>query len=131
MKMLEDGAAPALIENAARAAGFPVGPLALTDEVTIELPWKIVQETEAALGSRFVRPCAYGVMNRMLKELKRPGKRHGKGFYEYPRDGKKFLWPGLQDAFPAAARQPPVEELKKRMLYIQSLETARASRKEY
>jgi 3-hydroxyacyl-CoA dehydrogenase / enoyl-CoA hydratase / 3-hydroxybutyryl-CoA epimerase len=125
MKMLEDGVAPALIENAARAAGFPVGPLALTDEVTIELPWKIVKEAEAALGSRFVRPCAYGVMHRMLKELERPGKRFGKGFYEYPPDGRKFLWPGLQDAFQVAARQPPVEELKKRMLYIQSVETAR------
>lgn len=125
MRMLEDGVAPALIENAARAAGFPVGPLALTDEVTIELPWKIVKEAEAALGRRFVKPCAYDVMSRMLGELRRPGKRYGKGFYEYPQDGRKFLWPGLKDAFPVAAEQPTVEELKKRLLYIQSLETAR------
>jgi 3-hydroxyacyl-CoA dehydrogenase / enoyl-CoA hydratase / 3-hydroxybutyryl-CoA epimerase len=125
MRMLEDGVAPALIENAARAAGFPVGPLALTDEVTIELPWKIVKEAEAALGTRFVKPCAYNVMSRMLGELRRPGKRYGKGFYEYPQDGRKFLWPGLKDAFPVAAEQPTVEELKKRLLYIQSLETAR------
>lgn len=125
MRMLEDGVAPALIENAARAAGFPVGPLALTDEVTIELPWKIVKEAEAALGSRFVKPCAYNVMSRMLGELRRPGKRYGKGFYEYPSEGRKFLWPGLKDAFPVAEEQPSVEELKKRLLYIQSLETAR------
>jgi 3-hydroxyacyl-CoA dehydrogenase/enoyl-CoA hydratase/3-hydroxybutyryl-CoA epimerase len=125
MRMLEDGAAPALIENAARAAGFPVGPLALTDEVTIELPWKIVKEAEVALGTRFVKPCAYEVMSRMLGELRRPGKRYGKGFYEYPQDGRKFLWPGLKDAFPLAAEQPSVEELKKRLLYIQSLESAR------
>jgi 3-hydroxyacyl-CoA dehydrogenase/enoyl-CoA hydratase/3-hydroxybutyryl-CoA epimerase len=125
MRMLEEGVAPALIENAARAAGFPVGPLALTDEVTIELPWKIVKEAEAALGARFVKPCAYEVMSRMLGELRRPGKRYGKGFYEYPQDGRKFLWPGLKEAFPVAAEQPTVEELKKRLLYIQSLETAR------
>ena len=56
---------------------------------------------------------------------RRPGKRYGKGFYEYPQDGRKFLWPGLKDAFPAAPEQPTVEELKKRLLYIQSLETAR------
>ena len=64
--MLEEGIEPARIENAAMAAGFPVGPLALLDEVTIELPWKIVQEAEAALGANFVRPCAYDVMGRML-----------------------------------------------------------------
>ena len=85
MRMLEDGVAPALIENAAKFAGFPVGPLALVDEVTLELPWKIVKEAEAALGSKFVKPCAYEVMRRMLEEFKRPGKRYGKGFYEYPR----------------------------------------------
>jgi 3-hydroxyacyl-CoA dehydrogenase/enoyl-CoA hydratase/3-hydroxybutyryl-CoA epimerase len=125
MRMLEDGAAPALIENAAKFAGFPVGPLALVDEVTIELPWKIVKEAEAALGGKFVRPCAYEVMRRMLEDFKRPGKRYGKGFYEYPDGGTKRLWSGLKDAFLLSAVQPPIEELKRRFLYIQSLETAR------
>jgi 3-hydroxyacyl-CoA dehydrogenase / enoyl-CoA hydratase / 3-hydroxybutyryl-CoA epimerase len=125
MRMLEDGVAPALIENAARFAGFPVGPLALVDEVTVELPWKIVQEAQAALGEKFVKPCAYEVMRRMLEEYKRPGKRYGKGFYEYPEGGAKRLWSGLKDAFPPSATQPTIEELKRRFLYIQSLETAR------
>jgi 3-hydroxyacyl-CoA dehydrogenase/enoyl-CoA hydratase/3-hydroxybutyryl-CoA epimerase len=125
MRMLEDGVAPALIENAAKFAGFPAGPLALVDEVTIELPWKIVKETEAALGADFVKPCAYDVMRRMIEELKRPGKRYGKGFYEYPDEGAKRLWSGLSQAFPISPVQPIVNELKKRFLYIQSLETAR------
>jgi 3-hydroxyacyl-CoA dehydrogenase/enoyl-CoA hydratase/3-hydroxybutyryl-CoA epimerase len=64
-------------------------------------------------------------MKRMLEEFKRPGKRAGKGFYDYPEGGKKRLWPGLKQAFPAAATQPPLDEVKKRLLYIQSLETAR------
>ena len=134
MRMLQDGVAPALIENAAKFAGFPVGPLALVDEVTLELPWKIVKETEAALGSKFVRPCAYEVMRRMLEEFERPGKRYGKGFYDYPpggvqggspQGGGKRLWGGLARAFPPSAVQPAVDELKQRFLYIQSLETAR------
>ncbi len=125
MRMLEDGVAPALIENAAKFAGFPVGPLALVDEVTVELPWKIVKEAEAALGAKFVRPCAYEVMRRMLEELKRPGKRYGKGFYEYPDGGTKRLWSGLKDAFPPSAAQPSIDELKRRFLYVQSVETAR------
>jgi 3-hydroxyacyl-CoA dehydrogenase/enoyl-CoA hydratase/3-hydroxybutyryl-CoA epimerase len=125
MRMLEDGVAPALIENAAKFAGFPLGPLALVDEVTLELPWKIVKESEAALGSKFVKPCAYEVMRRMIEEFKRPGKRYGKGFYDYPEGGIKRLWSGLKDAFPLSYVQPPIDELKRRFLYIQSLETAR------
>ena len=126
MRMLEDGVAPAMIENAAKFAGFPVGPLALVDELTIELPWKIVKEAEAALGSKFVRPCAYEVMRRMIEEFKRTGKRYGNGFYDYPEGGGvKRLWRGLKTAFPTATVQPSVEEIKRRFLYIQSLETAR------
>jgi 3-hydroxyacyl-CoA dehydrogenase/enoyl-CoA hydratase/3-hydroxybutyryl-CoA epimerase len=125
MRMLQDGVAPALIENAAKFAGFPVGPLALVDELTLELPWKIVKEAEAALGDKFVKPCAYEVMRRMLEEFKRPGKRYGRGFYEYPEGGVKRLWSGLKDAFPLSAEQPQIDELKRRFLYIQSLETAR------
>jgi 3-hydroxyacyl-CoA dehydrogenase / enoyl-CoA hydratase / 3-hydroxybutyryl-CoA epimerase len=125
MLLLEAGVAPALIEHAAKFAGFPVGPLALLDEVTIELPWKIVKESEAALGSKFVRPAAYGVMRRMLEELQRPGKRYGKGFYDYPEGGKKRLWPGLSQVFPVASVQPSLDEVKTRLLYIQALETAR------
>ena len=125
MRMLEDGVAPALIENAAKFTGFPVGPLALVDEVTVELPWKIVKESEAALGSAFVKPCAYEVMRRMIEEFKRSGKRYGKGFYDYPEGGVKRLWSGLKDAFPPAATQPSIEEIKRRFLYVQALETAR------
>jgi len=125
MGMLEDGVAPALIENAAKFAGFPVGPLALLDEVTLELPWKIVKETQVALGAKFVKPCGSEVLRRMIDEIKRPGKRYGKGFYEYPEGGTKRLWSGLKEAFPVSAEQPSVDELKKRFLYIQALETAR------
>lgn len=125
MRMLEEGIEPARIENGAIAAGFPVGPLALLDEVTIELPWKIVQEAEAALGADFVRPCAYDVMRRMLYEIKRSGRRHGGGFYDYPADAPKRLWPGLSAAFPPARKQPDIEQIRDRLLYIQALETAR------
>lgn len=125
MRMLEEGIEPARIENAAIAAGFPVGPLALLDEVTIELPWKIVQEAEVALGANYVRPCAYDVMRRMLYEIKRPGRRQGGGFYEYPANAPKHLWSGLSAAFPPARKQPEIDEIRDRVLYIQSIETAR------
>jgi 3-hydroxyacyl-CoA dehydrogenase/enoyl-CoA hydratase/3-hydroxybutyryl-CoA epimerase len=125
MRMLEEGVRPECIENAAQAAGFPVGPLALMDELTVELPWKIVKQAEEALGAQFERPCAYDVMRRMLFEIKRPGRRHGAGFYEYPQGAPKRLWPGLAAAFPPAARRPSVDELRNRLLYIQAIEAVR------
>ncbi len=125
MKMLEDGVEPARIENAAKQAGLPIGPLALIDETTLELPWKIVREAIAAEGDRYQRPCSYDVMRRMIEEFERPGRKYGKGFYEY-RDGKRGgFWAGLASAFPPAPRQPEIDVLKKRLLYIQALETAR------
>jgi 3-hydroxyacyl-CoA dehydrogenase / enoyl-CoA hydratase / 3-hydroxybutyryl-CoA epimerase len=125
MRMVEEGVLPALIENAAKMAGMPVGPLAVTDEVSIELPMKIVTEAQKALGADYVRPCAYNVMKRMLEEFGRPGKKAGKGFYDYPAGGKKRLWAGLAAAFPPSPQQPPVAEVRKRLLFIQALETAR------
>jgi 3-hydroxyacyl-CoA dehydrogenase/enoyl-CoA hydratase/3-hydroxybutyryl-CoA epimerase len=125
MAMLQDGVAPALIENSARMAGMPIGPLALLDEVTIELPWKIVQQSIDDLGDQYVRPCSYDVMQKMVEELKRIGRRAGGGFYDYPEEGGKQLWSGLKDTFPVALEQPSAAELIKRFLYIQALETAR------
>jgi 3-hydroxyacyl-CoA dehydrogenase/enoyl-CoA hydratase/3-hydroxybutyryl-CoA epimerase len=123
--MLQEGVSPALIENGAKQAGMPVGPLAVADEVTIDLQWKVIKQSEADLGKRFDKPVAYDTVQKFVEVLKRPGKRFGAGFYEYPADGKKFLWPGLAEHFPHAAQQPDVEEVKKRVLYRQALEAAR------
>ena len=125
MAMVAEGVEPALIENAARIAGFPLGPLALVDEVTLELPWKIVEETRAALGPRFAQPAGYETLRRMIGELDRRGRRHGRGFYEYPQGGPKRLWAGLKDAFPRSSQQPSVAEVRQRLLYIQSVEATR------
>ncbi len=123
--MLQEGVSPALIENGAKMAGMPVGPLAVADEVTIDLQWKVIKQTEADLGRRFDKPVAYDTVQKFVEVLKRPGKRFGAGFYEYPADGRKFLWPGLAEHFPLAHEQPDVEEVKKRVLYRQALEAAR------
>jgi 3-hydroxyacyl-CoA dehydrogenase/enoyl-CoA hydratase/3-hydroxybutyryl-CoA epimerase len=125
MAMLQEGVNPALIENGARLAGMPVGPLAVADEVTIDLQWKVIKQTEADLGRRFVKPVAYDVVQKFVEELKRPGRRFGAGFYDYPPDAKKHLWPGLAGVFPRAVQQPATDEVMKRLLYIQALEATR------
>jgi 3-hydroxyacyl-CoA dehydrogenase / enoyl-CoA hydratase / 3-hydroxybutyryl-CoA epimerase len=123
--MLAEGVKPALIENAAKMAGMPVGPLAVSDEVTLDLSYKIMQQTRKDLGDAYRPHPADAVITRFHDELQRLGKRYGAGFYEYPEGGKKHLWPGLAEIYPPAAVQPDVEDVKKRLLYIQSLETAR------
>jgi 3-hydroxyacyl-CoA dehydrogenase / enoyl-CoA hydratase / 3-hydroxybutyryl-CoA epimerase len=123
--MLAEGVEPALIENAALMAGMPVGPLAQFDEVSQELSWRIVQQARAdGLAERFSRSAVVPVLEKLLA-LGRRGRRYAGGFYEYPAGGKKHLWPGLAQHFPVTLAQPPVEELKTRLLTIQALEAAR------
>ncbi len=122
--MLSEGVAPARIENAAKSAGFPVGPLALLDEVTIDLPIKIVETSRAEEGGDYAPAVGLPAMYKM-RELGRTSRKSGAGFYEYPADGKKRLWSGLADAFPLKAEQPEQNELKKRILFSQAIETAR------
>ncbi|NHA15914.1 3-hydroxyacyl-CoA dehydrogenase NAD-binding domain-containing protein [Thioalkalivibrio sp. XN279] len=125
LAMLAEGVKPALIENAAKMAGMPVGPLAVSDEVTLDLQYKIMKQTRKDLGGDYREHPADAVIVKFHDELKRLGKRYGAGFYDYPEGGKKHLWPGLAEVYPPAAEQPDVEAVKRRLLYIQSLETAR------
>ncbi len=104
---------------------MPVGPLAVHDEVSLELSAKIHKQTQADLGDRYTGPSAIAVALKFAEELDRKGKKHGKGFYEYPKEGKKFLWPGSRQSIPPAAQQPDVDEVKKRLLYVQAVETVR------
>lgn len=125
MTMLAEGINPALIENAAKMAGLPVGPLAVMDEVTLELGYKITKQAAADLGDDYKPTSGFPVMKKFVEELDRKGKRFGKGFYDYPEGEKKHLWPGLAELYPEADEQPPVQEVIDRLLYRQALETAR------
>ncbi|MBV8667372.1 MAG: enoyl-CoA hydratase/isomerase family protein [Burkholderiaceae bacterium] len=124
LAMLKEGVAPALIENAGLMAGMPVGPLALTDEVSSELIYKIDRQTRADLGLSYQPRPGHEVASTMV-EMGRIGKKAGKGFYEYPEGGKKHLWRGLKEAFPSAAEQPDVQQLIERLIAVQAVETVR------
>jgi 3-hydroxyacyl-CoA dehydrogenase/enoyl-CoA hydratase/3-hydroxybutyryl-CoA epimerase len=123
--LLQDGVQPALIENGGRFAGMPVGPLAVMDEVSLELQYKVVQQARVDLGAEFREPVSWAVLRKFVEDLRRVGRKAGAGFYEYPVDGRKYLWPGLAQHYPVAAAQPPLDQVKQRLLYIQSLEAAR------
>ncbi|MDX1405116.1 MAG: 3-hydroxyacyl-CoA dehydrogenase NAD-binding domain-containing protein [Woeseiaceae bacterium] len=123
--MLAEGVNPALIENVAKHAGMPVGPLAVTDEVSLELSYHVMSQTRKALGDAYKSTPADEVIRLFVEDLDRRGKKFGKGFYDYPADGKKRLWPGLAERFPLAEAQPAPDEVRKRILYIQAIETVR------
>jgi 3-hydroxyacyl-CoA dehydrogenase/enoyl-CoA hydratase/3-hydroxybutyryl-CoA epimerase len=125
MTMLAEGVNPALIENAAKMAGLPVGPLAVMDEVTLDLGYKITMQNATDQGDSYNFDSGFPVIKKFVEELDRKGKRFGKGFYEYPEGEKKHLWEGLSEHYPLAETQPPVEEVINRLLYRQALETAR------
>ena len=122
--LLAEGVPPAMIENAGKAAGMPVAPLALADEVSIELLYHIVKQTEKDLGITITDPAAE--LGRLFVEkLGRLGKKNKKGFYDYPDNGKKKLWDGLKEYYPPKPNAPDYETCKKRLLYVQSLEAVK------
>jgi 3-hydroxyacyl-CoA dehydrogenase / enoyl-CoA hydratase / 3-hydroxybutyryl-CoA epimerase len=125
--MLSDGVPAAMIENVGRMAGMPVGPLALNDEVAVDLAWKILKATEADLGAGAVDARQKALLEEMVEKRGRFGRKNGKGFYDYPQSGPKRLWPGLADLQPKKLDPDTisVDELKKRLLGIQALESAR------
>ncbi len=125
LAMLAQGVKPALIDNAGRMAGMPLGPLALTDEVSVELIYRINRQTRADTGGTLVHPDAERVATRMVEEFGRRGKKSGQGFYDYPEGGSKRLWPGLAEFFPVAQVQPAVDAVIERLIAIQSIEAAK------
>jgi 3-hydroxyacyl-CoA dehydrogenase/enoyl-CoA hydratase/3-hydroxybutyryl-CoA epimerase len=127
--MLAEGIAAPLIEHAALAAGMPVGPLAVLDETSLSLSVHVMEQTRADLlaeGKRFEASVGEQLVERMVSELKRPGRAAGAGFYDYAPGVPKRLWPGLKTMFEKGdAAGADIEILKRRFLYRQSIETAR------
>ncbi|WP_238407553.1 3-hydroxyacyl-CoA dehydrogenase NAD-binding domain-containing protein [Pimelobacter simplex] len=123
MAMLAEGVAPYSIERATTSAGYPAPVLQLSDELNLELMAKIAKATADANPDLPVHP-GQAVVGKML-EAGRAGRLRGAGFYDYE-DGKRgSIWAGLADLFPVAEQQPPIEDIRDRMLFAEALETAK------
>ena len=126
--MLGEGVCAAMIETEARKAGMPVGPLAISDEVSLSLMSHIRQQTAKDLqaeGKALVEHPAYAVIDLLLSEYKRAGKAAGGGFYEYPAGRQKQLWPELKTRFEKADGQISPKDVRDRLLFVQAIETVR------
>ncbi|HEY0846734.1 MAG TPA: 3-hydroxyacyl-CoA dehydrogenase NAD-binding domain-containing protein [Noviherbaspirillum sp.] len=128
MKLLMDGQHPRSIEVAGLQAGMPVGPLALQDEVSLSLSWHIMEQTRKdfeAEGKPYTPHPATACLKKMVVDLKRPGKKTGKGFYDYPVNQPKHLWTGLAEVFPVAKEPLPQKDLIERLMFVQANEAAK------
>ncbi|WP_319530706.1 FAD-dependent oxidoreductase [uncultured Cohaesibacter sp.] len=123
--MLTEGVPAAMIENLAKQAGMPVGPLSLNDEVALELAWNIIQATKAQMGEGSIDPKQEALLKKLVVDEGRLGRKNGKGFYDYEGRNKR-LWPGLKDLAPQADPDGiDHEEIKDRFLVAQALEAVR------
>ena len=126
--MLGEGIPAPVIENAAMQAGMPVGPLAVLDETALSLSVHVLDQTRADLkasGETYSATPGEALVERMVKELKRPGRAGGGGFYDYPEGGRKTLWPELKTLFEKPDVVWNLQEVKDRLLFRQAVETAR------
>jgi 3-hydroxyacyl-CoA dehydrogenase/enoyl-CoA hydratase/3-hydroxybutyryl-CoA epimerase len=125
--MFTEGVPPAMIENAGRQAGMPVGPLSLNDEVALDLALKIVRATKAQAGAGAVVPAQEELLVRLVEQEGRLGRKNRKGFYDYPDNAPKRLWPALRDlqTVHLEGETLDMQELKQRLLVTQALEAAR------
>ncbi|MEO1557156.1 MAG: 3-hydroxyacyl-CoA dehydrogenase NAD-binding domain-containing protein [Pseudomonadota bacterium] len=125
-RMVTEGIEPALIENAAKLVGMPLGPLQLTDETAIDLGAKIARATMAAMGDAYPKSGADDLIF-WLEGEGRLGRKANAGFYAYDDKGKRTgLWNGLNEKYPLAKDQPELVEVQHRLLFSQVLEAVRA-----
>ena len=126
LRMVAEGVEPALIENAAKLLGFPLGPLQLVDETSIDLGVKIAKATKAAMGDAYPDGAVDEVLFAMA-DKGRLGRKSGAGFYAYDdKGGRLGLWDGLGTLWPVSAGQPDLHAVQHRLMMAQVLEAVRA-----
>jgi len=125
-RMITEGVAPQLVDHAAQLLGFPVGPVQLTDETSIDLGAKIARATKAAMGNAYPASQADDLIF-WMEDLGRLGRKAKAGFFDYDEKGKRQgYWKGMHDKFPLAETQPDLRDVQDRLMFVQVLEAVRA-----
>jgi|TARA_B110000902_G_scaffold243191_1_gene295226 3-hydroxyacyl-CoA dehydrogenase/enoyl-CoA hydratase/3-hydroxybutyryl-CoA epimerase len=125
-RMVTEGVAPYLIDNAAQQLGFPVGPIQLGDETSIDLGVRIMKATKAAMGNAYPASEADDLIV-WMEDLGRLGRKANAGYFDYDEKGKRTgYWKGIHDKYPLAEEQPAIQEVQDRLMFSQVLEAVRA-----
>ena len=125
-RMVTEGVAPVLIDNAARQLGFPVGPIQLGDETSIDLAAKITRATKEAMGNEYPASEADNLVF-WMEEQGRLGRKAKAGYFDYDENGKRIgYWQGIHDKYPLADEQPDLIEVQERLMFAQVLEAVKA-----
>jgi 3-hydroxyacyl-CoA dehydrogenase/enoyl-CoA hydratase/3-hydroxybutyryl-CoA epimerase len=85
--LVEQGVPLEDIEKTMTSFGMPMGPLALLDEVGLDIAGEVIKVIHAALGARMTPPAILAT----IEGLKIVGKKGGKGIYLYGADGKRVF----------------------------------------
>jgi 3-hydroxyacyl-CoA dehydrogenase/enoyl-CoA hydratase/3-hydroxybutyryl-CoA epimerase len=126
MRIVTEGTPAAMVDHAAQQLGFPVGPIQLTDETSIDLGAKIARATKEAMGNTYPESPSDDLIF-WMEELGRLGRKSKAGFFDYDENGKRLgYWQGITDKFPAAEELPALQDVKDRMMFAQVLEAVRA-----
>jgi 3-hydroxyacyl-CoA dehydrogenase/enoyl-CoA hydratase/3-hydroxybutyryl-CoA epimerase len=110
--LLESGVPAEEIDKAATKFGMPMGPIALLDEVGLDIVSHVINVMHTALGERLAPPAMLSV----IQSLKLLGKKGGKGMYLYDEKGKRAgLNPDIQAAIKAPAHSMAVSTIQDRL----------------
>ena len=128
MALLYEGNPADLIESSGKEAGYPVGPLAILDEINISLAAHIRNQKRLEFqenGRKLHKQSWDKVLSIMINDVKRLGRSDGGGFYEYPESNVKYIWPNLENYFPISKNVLAKREMIDRMIFSQVIETIR------
>ncbi len=135
LKLLSEGVSPALIENAGKELGFPLGPLEIADEVSLELIKNLLEEKARLENVHTFRDPSENrtreIVTRFITKYERLGKKNRKGFYDYPQERPKKISPQTYDEAKNSQHKedssqvglPNYPAIKERLHLIQMVET--------
>jgi 3-hydroxyacyl-CoA dehydrogenase / enoyl-CoA hydratase / 3-hydroxybutyryl-CoA epimerase len=124
--LLSEGVPPQVLDNAALAAGMPIGPLAMADQTSLDLLHDILGSVAGPDRAADHHSRSLEVLHRIGIRLGRPGRKASAGIYDYRPDGERVVWPGLSSEYPSTRGKPDMQEIQRRLLHIQAIETMQA-----
>lgn len=122
IQMLQEGYPAALIENMGIQSGMPKGPLAMADDLSLDLVLRYEDLAAQHYGTKYIQHPAVDVLKIMIEEEKRRGAFKMQGFYQYEAQQEPYLWEGLETLFKNTKVDFNTDELKERLLFAQVLE---------